>query len=84
MDAPHVSAPNLRDAELRFHPAEEMRVCALLGPEQPVAARTFHRRREGGHQRALRDELREEINRSLEVEYHEGVKPHVEPGVEQQ
>jgi NitT/TauT family transport system ATP-binding protein len=25
-------------------------------------------------------ELREEINRSLEVEYHEGVKPHVEPG----
>ena len=27
-------------------------------------------------------ELREEINRSLEVEYHDGVKPRVEPGVE--
>ena len=27
-------------------------------------------------------ELREEINRSLEVEYHDGVKPHVVPGVE--
>src|ERR1700716_1623982 len=34
--------------------------------------------------RQILDELREEINRSLEVEYHEGVKPHVEPGVEQQ
>jgi NAD(P)-dependent dehydrogenase (short-subunit alcohol dehydrogenase family) len=55
------SASILRDAELRFHPAEEMRVCALLGPEQPVAARTFHRRREGRHQHALRDELREKI-----------------------
>lgn len=29
-------------------------------------------------------ELREEINRSLEVEYNVGVKPHVQPGVEQQ
>ncbi len=29
-------------------------------------------------------ELREEINRSLEVEYNLGVKPRVEPGVEQQ
>jgi NitT/TauT family transport system ATP-binding protein len=28
-------------------------------------------------------ELREEINRSLEVEYHDGVKPRVEPGVAQ-
>jgi NitT/TauT family transport system ATP-binding protein len=28
-------------------------------------------------------ELREEINRSLEVEYNEGVRPHVEPGAEQ-
>jgi NitT/TauT family transport system ATP-binding protein len=27
-------------------------------------------------------ELREEINRSLEVEYNVGVKPHVEPGVQ--
>jgi NitT/TauT family transport system ATP-binding protein len=31
--------------------------------------------------RAILDELREEINRSLEVEYNAGVKPHVEPGV---
>jgi NitT/TauT family transport system ATP-binding protein len=29
-------------------------------------------------------ELREEINRSLEVEYSVGIKPHVEPGVGQQ
>jgi NitT/TauT family transport system ATP-binding protein len=28
------------------------------------------------------DELREEINRSLEAEYNEGVKPRIEPGVE--
>src|SRR6266404_2269308 len=34
--------------------------------------------------REILDELREEINRSLEVEYNMGVKPHVEPGVEQQ
>jgi hypothetical protein len=27
-------------------------------------------------------ELREEINRSLEVEYIEGVKPRIEPGAE--
>jgi NitT/TauT family transport system ATP-binding protein len=33
--------------------------------------------------RAVLDELREEINRSLEVEYREGVKPHVEPEAEQ-
>jgi len=32
--------------------------------------------------REILDELREEINRSLEAEYNEGVKPHVEPGVE--
>jgi NitT/TauT family transport system ATP-binding protein len=32
--------------------------------------------------REILDELREEINRSLEVEYNAGVKPHVEPGVE--
>jgi NitT/TauT family transport system ATP-binding protein len=29
--------------------------------------------------REILDELREEINRSLEVEYHDGVKPHVAP-----
>jgi NitT/TauT family transport system ATP-binding protein len=33
--------------------------------------------------RAVLDELREEINRSLAVEYNEGVKPHVEPRAEQ-
>ena len=32
--------------------------------------------------RAILDELREEINRSLEVEYSLGVKPHVVPGEE--
>src|SRR2546430_1737870 len=31
--------------------------------------------------REVLDELRDEINRSLEAEYNEGVKPHVEPGV---
>lgn len=30
--------------------------------------------------REILDELREEINRSLEVEYEEGVRPHVNPG----
>jgi NitT/TauT family transport system ATP-binding protein len=34
--------------------------------------------------REILGELREEINRSLEVEYNVGVKPRVEPGVEQQ
>jgi NitT/TauT family transport system ATP-binding protein len=34
--------------------------------------------------REILDELREEINRSLEVEYNVGVKPRVEPGAEQQ
>jgi NitT/TauT family transport system ATP-binding protein len=32
--------------------------------------------------REILDELREEINISLEAEYNEGVKPHVDPGVE--
>jgi NitT/TauT family transport system ATP-binding protein len=31
--------------------------------------------------RDVLDQLREEINRSLEAEYSEGVKPHIEPGV---
>jgi NitT/TauT family transport system ATP-binding protein len=31
--------------------------------------------------RAVLDELRDEINRSLEAEYKEGVKPRIEPGV---
>jgi NitT/TauT family transport system ATP-binding protein len=33
--------------------------------------------------REILDELRGEINRSLEAEYNEGVKPHVGPGAEQ-
>jgi NitT/TauT family transport system ATP-binding protein len=33
--------------------------------------------------REILDELREEINRSLEVEYKVGIKPHVEIGVDQ-
>jgi NitT/TauT family transport system ATP-binding protein len=33
--------------------------------------------------REILDDLREEINRSLEVEYNVGVKPRVEPGAEQ-
>jgi NitT/TauT family transport system ATP-binding protein len=32
--------------------------------------------------REVLDELRDEINRSLEAEYSAGVKPHIEPGVE--
>jgi NitT/TauT family transport system ATP-binding protein len=32
--------------------------------------------------REVLDELREEINRSLEAEYEEGVKPRIEPGVQ--
>jgi NitT/TauT family transport system ATP-binding protein len=32
--------------------------------------------------REILDELRDEINQSLEAEYKEGVKPHVAPGVE--
>jgi NitT/TauT family transport system ATP-binding protein len=31
--------------------------------------------------RAVLDELRDEINRSLDAEYSAGVKPHIEPGV---
>ncbi len=36
-----------------------------------------------GVARAILDELREEINRSLESEYNVGVKPHIEPGVDE-
>ena len=32
--------------------------------------------------REVLDELREEINRSLEAEYKAGIKPHIEPGAE--
>jgi len=35
-----------------------------------------------GAARQILDELRDEINRSLEVEYAEGIKPHIETGVQ--
>jgi NitT/TauT family transport system ATP-binding protein len=35
-----------------------------------------------GAAREILDELRDEINRSLEVEYNEGVRPHINPGDE--
>jgi NitT/TauT family transport system ATP-binding protein len=41
--------------------------------EDPAVARTA---------REILDQLRDEINRSLEAEYNECVKPHAEPGVE--
>jgi len=41
--------------------------------EDPVVARTA---------REILDELRDEINRSLEAEYQDGVKPHIVPEVE--
>jgi len=43
---------------------------SLEDPEVALAARD------------VLDELRDEINRSLEAEYTAGVKPHIEPGVE--
>jgi NitT/TauT family transport system ATP-binding protein len=43
---------------------------SLEDPEVALAARD------------VLDELREEINRSLEAEYNAGVKPHIEPGEE--
>jgi hypothetical protein len=54
---------DLCDAELRFHPTKEMRLSALLGPQHPVAVRTFRLRRERGYRRAARDEVREKIGR---------------------
>src|SRR5947209_11800031 len=36
-----------------------------------------------GAARQILDELREEINRSLEAEYNEGVKPHIDPNQEE-
>jgi len=43
---------------------------SLEDPEVALAARD------------VLDELREEINRSLEAEYKEGTKPHIDPGVQ--
>jgi len=50
-------------------PVELPRPRSLEDPEVTLAARE------------VLDELREEINRSIEAEYKEGVKPHIEPGV---
>jgi NitT/TauT family transport system ATP-binding protein len=49
-------------------PVDLPRPRSLEDPEVTLAARD------------VLDELREEINRSVEVEYHAGVKPHIEPG----
>lgn len=51
-------------------PVDLPRPRSLEDPEVALAARD------------VLDELRDEINRSLEAEYQEGVKPHIEPGVE--
>ena len=51
-------------------PVELPRPRSLEDPEVALAART------------VLDELRDETNRSLEAEYRNGIKPHVEPGVE--
>jgi NitT/TauT family transport system ATP-binding protein len=51
-------------------PVDLPRPRSLEDPEVALAAR------------AVLDELREEINRSLEVEYKAGLKPHIDPGVE--
>jgi NitT/TauT family transport system ATP-binding protein len=49
-------------------PVELPRPRSLEDPEVALAAR------------AVLDELRQEINRSLEAEYKAGVKPHIKPG----
>ena len=49
-------------------PVQLPRPRSLEDPEVALAARE------------VLDELREEINRSLEAEYNEGVKPHIKPG----
>ncbi len=50
-------------------PIDLPRPRSLEDPEVALAAR------------AVLDELRDEINRSLEAEYNEGIKPRIEPGV---
>jgi NitT/TauT family transport system ATP-binding protein len=69
-----------RVALLTFRPGRLKREFPIDLPRPRVLEDTYvaHAARE------ILDELREEINRSLEVEYNVGVKPHVEPGVEQQ
>jgi len=51
-------------------PVDLPRPRSLEDPEVTLAARD------------VLDELRDEINRSLEAEYNVGTKPHIEPGVE--
>jgi len=51
-------------------PVDLPRPRSLEDPEVALAAR------------AVLDELRDETNRSLEAEYRNGIKPHIEPGVE--
>jgi NitT/TauT family transport system ATP-binding protein len=68
-----------RVALLTFRPGRVKREFPVDLPrprvlEDPTVARAA---------REILDELREEINRSLEVEYNVGVKPHIETGVEQ-
>ena len=50
-------------------PVDLPRPRSLEDPEVALAAR------------AVLDELREETNRSLDAEYRNGIKPHIEPGV---
>jgi NitT/TauT family transport system ATP-binding protein len=67
-----------RVALLTFRPGRVKREFAIDLPRPRVLEDTHvaHAARE------ILDELREEINRSLEVEYNVGVKPHVEVGAE--
>ena len=68
-----------RVALLTFRPGRVKREFAIDLPRPRVLedVHVAHAARE------ILGELREEINRSLEVEYHVGLKPHVEVGVEQ-
>jgi NitT/TauT family transport system ATP-binding protein len=68
-----------RVALLTFRPGRVKREFAVDLPRPRVLedVHVAHAARE------ILDELREEINRSLEVEYNSGVKPHVEIGVGQ-
>jgi NitT/TauT family transport system ATP-binding protein len=68
-----------RVALLSFRPGRVKREFAINLPRPRVLedVQVAHAARE------ILDELREEINRSLEVEYNVGVKPHVKTGVDQ-
>ena len=62
---------------------ELLRVAARWARETDRAASLVGLELNERSARAILDELREEINRSLEAEYNEGVKPHVETPLEQ-